>query len=148
MRDSGERAPERVDGRPAAAWTPALVLAAMRRALAREPILPFDGPEPADLIALSEEVLGRESPARLALLVRTRSSGLSIREICRERYTWHRSRATLYRHSDRGARLLADCLNVRGIPRSPSHLIAKPLASETTDLKRSRVRAREAKIHP
>src|SRR5947207_8788928 len=58
------------------------------------------------------------SKERLALLIRARTlgrrgAGVSIRTLCRERSGWSRSRAALYRHSARGARLISKALNKR-----------------------------------
>src|SRR5205823_5324679 len=52
------------------------------------------------------------------LLIRARTlgrpgAGVSIRTLCRERSGWSRSRAALYRHSARGARLISKALNKR-----------------------------------
>jgi hypothetical protein len=63
------------------------------------------------------EVLGRTSPEYIALALRAASpaGALSLREICRERIGWHRTRSELYRFSDSGAARVAAALQADGI---------------------------------
>jgi hypothetical protein len=70
---------------------------------------PVDG---LDLIAATAPCLGRDSPARIALLTLARARGRrqSIRALCQE-LGWNR--ATAYRRSRQAAAHVAHCLNTR-----------------------------------
>src|SRR5258706_7111479 len=85
-------------------WTPALVLRGLRLAFTDAPRL---GEPPASYSFIADrarEVLGEDSPDWAALVLRVAPApGLSIREMCRERYGWHHSRSELYRRSNNGA---------------------------------------------
>ncbi len=64
----------------------------------------------------AREVLGEDSPDWAALVLRVAPApGLSIREMCRERYGWHHSRSELYRRSNNGAMWVATSLSDVGI---------------------------------
>jgi hypothetical protein len=97
-------------------WTPALVLCGLRLAYAAQPR--FDEP-PASFAFIADrarEVLGEDSPDWAALVLRVAPApGLSIREMCRERYGWHHSRSELYRRSNNGAMWVATSLSDDGI---------------------------------
>jgi hypothetical protein len=75
------------------------------------------------LITISAETLGAQSRARTALLLRARAlagkSGASISECTRSKFGWDRSRASLYRWSNRAAAALAEALNKREVPIPP-----------------------------
>ena len=95
-----------------------MVRRGLRLAYAAEPRL--DEP-PALFRFVAEragEVLGRNSLEYIALALRAASpaGALSLREICRERIGWHRSRSELYRRSDRGAERVAAALAADGVP--------------------------------
>jgi hypothetical protein len=98
-------------------WTAELVLRGLRLAYAAQPR--FDEP-PASFAFIADrarEVLGEDSPDWAALVLRVAPApGLSIREMCRERYGWHHSRSELYRRSNRGAELVAAALERDGVP--------------------------------
>src|SRR5712671_5908280 len=97
-------------------WTAALVLRGLRLAYAAEPRL--DQP-PALFRFIAErarDVLGPDSPEYVALVLRAApAAGLSIREMCRERYGWPRSRSELYRRSNNGAMRVVAALTGDGI---------------------------------
>ena len=103
-------------------WTAALVLRGLRLAYAAEPRLD----EPPALfrfvVERARDVLGPDSPEYVALVLRASTSaqhapapGLSIREMCREHYGWHRSRSELYRRSGNGAVRVAAALTDQGV---------------------------------
>jgi len=97
-------------------WTPALVLCGLRLAYAAQPR--FDEPPAsfAFILERAREVLGEDSPDWAALVLRVAPApGLSIREMCRERYGWHHSRSELYRRSNNGAMWVATSLSDDGI---------------------------------
>jgi hypothetical protein len=97
-------------------WTAALVLRGLRLAYAAQPR--FDQP-PAlfrFIVERARDVLGKDSPEYVALVLRVApAAGLSIREMCREHYGWHRSRSELYRRSHNGAMRVAAALRRDGI---------------------------------
>src|SRR5258708_30122350 len=103
-------------------WTAALVLRGLRLAYAAEPRLDeastsahpsTSAQEPAlfrFVVERARDVLGEDSPEYVALVLRCSRSmraapaaGLSIREMCRERYGWAGARSELYRRSNNGA---------------------------------------------
>src|SRR5258706_7496942 len=97
-------------------WTAALVLRGLRLAYAAEPRLD----EPSALFRFvaerARDVLGPDSPEYVALVLRAAPApGLSIREMCREHYGWHRSRSELYRRSRNGAVRVAAALTDQGV---------------------------------
>lgn len=115
-------------------WTAALVLRGLRLAYAAEPRLdeastsahPSTSAQPPALfrfiVERARDVLGEDSPEYVALVLRCSRSmrvapaaGLSIREMCRERYGWAGSRSELYRRSNNGAARLAAALTEDGI---------------------------------
>jgi len=108
-------------------WTAALVLRGLRLAYAAEPR--FDEP-PAlfrFIVERARDVLGPDSPEYVALVLRAApAAGLSIREMCRERYGWSRSRSELYRRSRNGAVRVAAALDRDGIV-APKRLQTGPL---------------------
>lgn len=71
---------------------------------------PRESPPPVDILVATERYLGRGSLERLALLIMARPP-MPIRELCRERVRWRRSRTSLYRQARRGARIVAARLN-------------------------------------
>jgi len=97
-------------------WTPALVVDGLRKAFATQPR--FDEP-PASFTVILErarQLLCKDSPEYVALILRvTAPAGLSIREMCREHYGWHRSRSELYRRSRNGAVRVAVALTADGV---------------------------------
>jgi hypothetical protein len=104
-------------------WTPALVLRGLRLAYAAQPR--FDeastsAQPPASYSYIADharELLGTDSHDWAALVLRVAPApGLSIREMCRERYGWHHSRSELYRRSNRGAVRVAAALERDGVP--------------------------------
>ena len=99
-------------------WTAQLVLSGMRMAYAAQP---GHGQPPGPFAFIAEragEVLGRQSLEFVALAIRAASpaGALSIREMCKERIGWHRTRSELYRRSNRGAELVAAALERDGVP--------------------------------
>jgi hypothetical protein len=109
-------------------WTPALVVDGLRKAFATQPR--FDEPPASFTIILerARQLLGKDSPEYVALILRvTAPVGLSIREMCRERYGWHHSRSELYRRSNHGAERVAAALQRDGVP-IPGGLQTGPLA--------------------
>jgi hypothetical protein len=106
-------------------WTAALVLCGLRKAFAREPEL---GQPPASfhfIVDHARKLLGADSRDYTALVLRTGPTpGLSIREMCREGYGWHRSRSELYRRSRNGAERVAAALQRDGVPVPPALLPA------------------------
>ena len=97
-------------------WTAALVLRGLRLAYAAQPR--FDEP-PAFFAFIADrarEVLGEDSPDWAALVLRVAPApGLSIREMCREHYGWHRSRSELYRRAKIAAKRVSTALNRDGV---------------------------------
>jgi hypothetical protein len=101
-------------------WTPAMVIDGLRRALTAEPR--FDEPPGSFhfIVDHARNVLGADSRDWAALALRTGPApGLSIREMCREHYGWHRSRSELYRRSHNGAVRVAAALQRDGIAVPP-----------------------------
>jgi hypothetical protein len=103
-------------------WTAALVLAELRRALARPVIRappqlallpdPEDALPPLDLIKLAQNVLGRGTGEHRALLILARPPDTSIRQLCRDLgLSW----ATVNRRGMAGAAAVAERLNADGI---------------------------------
>ncbi len=106
-----------------AGWTAASVMAELRTAMQR-PVLhgplvlpePDEAPVEPDMIARTEQYLGRASLARRAMMIVARPEvGISIREMCRQGLRWSRSRTSLYRQAKRGATIVAGRLNEAGI---------------------------------
>src|SRR5258706_15855337 len=108
-------------------WTPALVLRGLRLAFTDAPRL---GEPPASYSFIADrarELLGTDSLDWAALVLRVAPApGLSIREMCRERYGWHHSRSELYRRSNKGAIRVATSLSDDGIA-GPERLQTGPL---------------------
>jgi hypothetical protein len=102
-------------------WTAALVLAELRRALARPVIRapqlallpePEEALPPVDLIKLAEQVLGRGTGEHRALLILARPPHTSIRQLCRDLgLSW----ATVNRRGMAGAAAVAERLNADGV---------------------------------
>ena len=106
-------------------WTPTLVIRALRVAFSRAPRL-GNAPAMFSFVATAALTdLGSRSPEFIALMLRARAipAGLSLREMCRERAGWQRSRAALYRRSDAGAVRVAAALNAEGVA-VPAALVA------------------------
>ena len=105
-------------------WTAALVIVERRRAM-RQPVIralpePDKAMTPPDMIELTKRYLGKGSLARIAMMIQAKpQAGMSIREMCRERIRWSRSRATLYRRATRGAATLTERLNEIGTSKPP-----------------------------
>lgn len=72
---------------------------------------PPEAPAPFDIVERCEQHLGRHSIEFRAMTIIAGPSTVSIRQLCHERYRWHRSRPSLYRQARRGARLMAQWLN-------------------------------------
>lgn len=109
-----------------AVWTAALVLRGLRLAFAIEPRF-GEGTELAFIAARAVAVLGRRSPECTALMLRvTTLAGLSVRQMCRDRISWHRSRSAFYRCSRNGAARVAAALAQEGVA-VPVALQAGPL---------------------
>jgi hypothetical protein len=73
----------------------------------------------------ARELLGTDSLDWAALVLRVAPApGLSIREMCRERYGWHHSRSELYRRSNRAAERVAAALQRSATPVPPTLLPA------------------------
>jgi hypothetical protein len=91
-------------------WTGPLALRALRLAMTSQPtLLRF-------VLDTARAVLGEHSPEFVAIVLRCAPvPGLSIREMCRERYGWHRSRSELYRRSHNGAVRVAAALMDDGV---------------------------------
>jgi hypothetical protein len=95
-------------------WTADLVLAGLRACLTREPRL---GEDPAlfrFILDRARDVLGTLDFTALVLRCGP-TPGLSIREMCRQRYGWRGSRSEFYRRSRLGAIAVAAALNREGI---------------------------------
>jgi hypothetical protein len=109
-------------------WTAAQVLRGLRLYFAPQPRL---GEQPGSLRFLADrtrELLGPTSPEYVALMLRCAPvPGVSVRQRCRERVGWFRTRSELYRRSHKGAVRVADALNRGGIAVSPE-LQTGPLA--------------------
>jgi len=99
-------------------WTAELVLRGLRLAFAREPRVGQRSALFAFVAERAGEVLGRNSLEYIALALRAASpaGALSIRELCRESYGWHRTRSELYRRSNNGAIRIAVALQRDGVP--------------------------------
>src|SRR5258706_8685797 len=101
-------------------WTGALVLQGLRLFFAPQPRL---GEQPGSLRFLVDRtrtLLGPTSPEYVSLMLRCAPvPGVSVRQRCRERVGWFRSRSQLYWWSNKGAVRVADALNRGGIAVSP-----------------------------
>ena len=101
-------------------WTGALVLQGLRLFFAPQPRL---GEQPGSLRFLVDRtraLLGPSSPEYVSLMLRCAPvPGVSVRQRCRERVGWFRSRSQLYWWSHKGAARVADALNRGGIAVSP-----------------------------
>jgi len=102
-------------------WTGALVITGLRLAMTSQPtLLRF-------ILDTARDVLGEASADYTALVLRARPApGLSIREMCRERYGWRGSRSELYRRGGRAAERVAAALDRDGIV-APNCLQTGPL---------------------
>jgi len=98
-------------------WTADLVLRGLRLAFSTTPRL---GESPATLsflITRAAALLGRRSPEYRGLMLRSTgpAGGLSVRQMCRDRVSWHASRSELYRRSAAGAARVAVALERDGV---------------------------------
>jgi hypothetical protein len=101
---------------PLREWTAALVHRGLRLAYAAEPRLDEPPALFRFIVERARDVLGPDSPEYVALVLRAAPvAGLSIREMCREKYGWYRSRSELYRRSHNGAVRVAAALRRDGI---------------------------------
>ena len=97
-------------------------MAELRVSMARPVIYPRARllPEPAealpqlDMIEVTERYLGKGSLERAAMLILAKPH-MPIREMCRERVRWSRSRASLYRWAARGKCAVARRLEEDGV---------------------------------
>ncbi len=72
------------------------------------------------LVDRTRALLGPTSPEYVSLMLRTAPvPGVSVRQRCRERVGWFRSRSQLYWWSNKGAVRVADAFNRGGIAVSP-----------------------------
>ena len=101
-------------------WTAAQVLRGLRMYFAPQLRL---GEQPDSLRVLvdkTRQLLGPSSPEYVSLMLRCAPvPGVSLRERCRERVGWFRSRSQLYWWSHKGAVRVADALNRGGIAVPP-----------------------------
>src|SRR5258706_3718539 len=98
-------------------WTAAQVLRGLHQYFAPQPRL---GEQPGSLRFLVDRartLLGPSSPEYVSLMLRCAPvPGVSLRERCRERLGWSRSRSELYRRSHNGAVRVAVALQRDGVP--------------------------------
>jgi hypothetical protein len=115
-------------GPPAPRWTGALVLHGLRLYFAPQPRL---GEQPNSLRFLVDRtraLLGPTSPEYVSLMLRCAPvPGVSVRQRCRERVGWFRSRSQAYWWSNKGAMRVAAALQRDGVP-IPGGLQTGPLA--------------------
>jgi hypothetical protein len=101
-------------------WTAAQVLRGLHLYFAPQPRL---GEQPGSLRFLVDRtraLLGPSSPEYVSLMLRCAPvPGVSVRQRCRDRVGWFRSRSQLYWWSNKGAVRVADAFNRGGIAVSP-----------------------------
>jgi len=101
-------------------WTGAQVIHGLSLYFAPQSRL---GEQPGSLRFLVDHtraLLGPTSPEYVSLMLRCAPvPGVSVRQRCRERVGWFRSRSQLYWWSHKGAARVADALNRGGIAVSP-----------------------------
>jgi len=98
-------------------WTAAQVLRGLHQYFAPQPRL---GEQPGSLRFLVDRtraLLGPSSPEYVSLMLRCAPvPGVSVRQRCRDRVGWFRSRSQLYWWSNKGAMRVAAALAADGVP--------------------------------
>jgi hypothetical protein len=98
-------------------WTGALVIHGLSLYFAPQPRLGEQTGSLRFLVDRTRALLGPTSPEYVSLMLRTAPvPGVSVRQRCRERVGWFRSRSQLYWWSNKGAMRVAAALAADGVP--------------------------------